>query len=214
MKYSYSFLFLFSFALLSYQPEKTAIENSKTKKWVSLFNGKDLKNWKPKITGHQLGENFGNTFRVADGLLQVRYDQYDRFKTRFGALYYDKKFTNYRLKVEYRFIGDTTPGAPSWGYRDGGIQYHGQNPSTIGLNQNFPVCLEWVTAEIEVKNGAITHFVNGEKILEYKNPRLDSAHALGKTLITGGNNIVKDGYISIQSNSHPIDFRTIEIMEY
>ncbi len=262
MKYSYSFLFLFSFALLSYQPEKTAIENSKTKKWVSLFNGKDLKNWKPKITGHQLGENFGNTFRVADGLLQVRYDQYDSFKTRFGALYYDKKFTNYRLKVEYRFIGDTTPGAPSWGYRDGGIQYHGQNPSTIGLNQNFPVCLEynlhggngkeerpngeicangmyfeidgkrnssyctlptvkrtfhgdqWVTVEIEVKNGAISHFVNGEKILEYKNPRLDSAHALGKTLIAGGNNIVKDGYISIQSNSHPMDFRTIEIMEY
>ena len=57
-----------------------------------LFNGKDLKNWKPKITGHELGENFGNTFRVEKGLLSVRYDQYDSFENRFGALYYNKKF--------------------------------------------------------------------------------------------------------------------------
>ena len=44
--------------------------------WIVLFNGKDLKGWTPKIAKHDLGDNFGNTFRVEDGLLKVRYDKY------------------------------------------------------------------------------------------------------------------------------------------
>ncbi len=73
---------------------------------------------------------------------------------------------------------------------------------------------QWVTAEIDVNNGKVTHFVNGEQIIQFENPRYDSAHAIAKTLIVGGNDAVKDGYISLQSNSHPMDFRKIEIMEY
>src|SRR5688572_27934676 len=88
-------------------------------KWKSLFNGKDLKGWEVKIAGYPLGVNFGNTFRVENarpddpvgrGILQTRYDAYDSFRVRFGALYYKKVFTNYRLKVEYRFTGELTPG--------------------------------------------------------------------------------------------------------
>ncbi len=141
-------------------------------------------------------------------ILSIRYNNYDSFNKRFGALYYDKKFTNYRLKVEYRFVGNTVAGGPSWGYRDGGIQYHCQPPATVSLNQPFPICLEynllggngkderptgeicasgmivqingkknpsyctppsikktfsgdqWVTAEIDVHDGKISHFVN------------------------------------------------------
>src|SRR5437868_2660972 len=98
--------------------------------WVSLFNGKDLEGWKPKIAGFAYGENFGNTFRVEHGILSTRYDQYGNFNERFGAIYFNKKFTNFRLKVEYRFVGELTPGAPEWGFRDGGINYLGQDPET------------------------------------------------------------------------------------
>lgn len=230
--------------------------------WVSLFNGKDLDHWQVKVAGFPLGENFGNTFRVQDSILSVRYDQYDSFNNKFGALYYDKKFTNYRLKVTYRFVGETTPGAPSWGFRDSGVQYHCQAPTTVGLSQPFPVCLEynllggngiderplgqicangihveingkenesycteptgkktfhgdqWVTLEIEVRDGQVTHYVNGEEILHFENPRYDSTHVVAKNFIINGDDKVKDGYISLQSNSHPIDFRSIEIMEY
>ncbi|MBD0374726.1 MAG: DUF1080 domain-containing protein [Flavisolibacter sp.] len=262
MKPAWRLLFILPLIILSYSFNKTVNEEKETKKWISLFNGKNLNHWKPKIAGYKLGENYGNTFRVQNGMLSVRYDQYNRFQNKFGALYFDKKFSNYRLRVEYRFVGDTTPGAPSWGFRDGGIQYHCQPPATIGLDQPFPVCLEynlhggngkeerptgeicangmyveingkrntsyctlptvkrtfhgdeWVLAEIEVRSGTITHFVNGEKVLEFKNPRYDSAHAIGKTFIVNGNDVVRDGYISLQSNSHPMDFRKIEIMEY
>ncbi len=235
---------------------------AKPSKWKQLFNGKNLNGWQMKIAGYPLGENFGNTFRVEDGILQVRYNAYDSFRNRFGALYYNKKFSNYRLKVEYRFIGELTPGAPSWGLRDGGVQYHCQPPGSLQPNQPFPVCLEynlhggngkderpvgeictsgtyveingkrntsfctpatvkrtfhgdqWVTLEIEVRGEKIRHFVNGEKILYFENPRYNPEHPIGKTFIVNGNDKVKEGYISLQSNSHPMDFRKIEIMEY
>jgi len=250
-------LVIVPFLLFSFSSKKES-----EKKWVSLFNGKNLDHWHVKIAGFKLGRNYGNTFRVENGILSVRYDQYDSFNNKFGALYYDKTFSNYRLRVEYRFVGQTAPGAPSWGFRDSGIQYHGQDPRSMGLTQLFPVCLEynlhggngkderpvgeicasgmvvqisgkrnesfctlptvkktfhgdqWVTAEIDVLDGKISHYVNGEEILQFENPRYDPKHELAKNFIVGGNDVVKSGSISLQSNSHPIDFRKIEIMEY
>jgi hypothetical protein len=73
---------------------------------------------------------------------------------------------------------------------------------------------QWVTAEIEVRDGQITHFINGEPVLRFENPRYDTTNAITKKLLIGASNIVKDGYISLQSNSHPMDFRKIEILEY
>ncbi|MBC7827210.1 MAG: DUF1080 domain-containing protein [Chitinophagaceae bacterium] len=252
-------LLSFSFFLSSHN---TQLNNDGIKKWISLFNGKNLDNWQVKIAGYLPGENYGHTFRVEDGILSVRYNQYDSFSNKFGALYYKKKFSNYRLKVEYRFVGETTPGAPSWGFRDGGIQYHCQPASSMDLTQSFPVCLEynlhggngkderpvgeicasgtyveingkrnqsyctpasvkktfhgdqWVLAEIEIRDGKIKHFVNGEEILQFANPRYDPNHPVAKNFIINGNDFVKEGYISLQSNSHPIDFRKIEILEY
>ncbi|WP_299158988.1 DUF1080 domain-containing protein [uncultured Eudoraea sp.] len=238
--------------------QKTTLNN-----WKPLFNGTDLDGWTMKITGHPLGENFGNTFRVSDGILSIRYDAYgDDFNNRFGALYFNEKLANYRLKVEYRFVGETAPGAPEWGFRDSGVQFHSQSPASLKEDQPFPVSLEynlhggngtderpvgqicangifvelngqqntsyctppsvkrtfhgdqWVTLEIDVKDGKISHFANGEEILSYSNPTYNPEHEVAKTLIVNGDTSVKDGYISLQSNSHPIDFRKIELLKY
>ena len=136
------FLLALPFLLILFQSKRQR-PNLNKEKWVSIFNGKNLDGWTMKISGYKLGENFGNTFRVENGILSIRYDQYDSFRNKFGALYYNKKVSNYRLKVEYRFVGETTVGAPTWGYRDSGIQYHCQAPNSLGLNQPFPVCLEY-----------------------------------------------------------------------
>src|SRR5579871_2654133 len=82
--------------------------------WIKLFNGKDLTGWKAKITHHEFGENFGNTFRVEDSVLKVKYDQYDSFRMQFGHLFYETKYSHYLLVVEYRFVGEQCPGAPEW----------------------------------------------------------------------------------------------------
>ena len=119
-------------------------KNSKTEgqQWISLFNGKDLKGWMPKIAGSEQGVNFKDTFRVQDGLLTVAYDKYEKFNGEFGHLFYKDPFSNYRLRVEYRFIGEQTPGGPGWAFRNSGIMIHCQPPATMTKDQSFPVCLE------------------------------------------------------------------------
>ncbi|MCI0356906.1 MAG: DUF1080 domain-containing protein, partial [Planctomycetaceae bacterium] len=42
--------------------------------WIQLFNGKNLDGWTPKIRYCELGDNYGDTFRVENGLLKVAYD--------------------------------------------------------------------------------------------------------------------------------------------
>ena len=110
--------------------------------WKPLFNGKNLDGWSPKITGYAFGENFGNTFRVEDGLIQVRYDKYDSFDKRFGHLFYKDKFSHYVIRVEYRFVGEQCKGGPGWAYRNNGIMFHCQDPKSMRKDQEFPVSIE------------------------------------------------------------------------
>jgi hypothetical protein len=230
--------------------------------WTPLFNGRNLDGWIPKITGYAVGENFGNTFRVEDGLLKVRYDAYGgRFQGRFGHLFYRKPFRHYRLRVEYRFVGRQVPGGPGWAWRNSGIMIHGQSPESMGRRQKFPVSIEvqllggrpagtrttanlctpgthvvmngklhtphctnsksktyrgdqWVTVEVEVHgNRVIKHLIDGQVVLSYEQPQLDPGDPDAKKLLAAGAPLMLEGgTISLQSESHPCDFRKVEIM--
>lgn len=229
--------------------------------WISLFNGKDLEEWTVKIAGHDMGDNFAQTFRVEDGLLKVRYDGYEKFDGQFGHLFHKESFSNYRIRVEYRFVGDQAPEGPAWAFRNSGIMIHGQTPGSMGKEQQFPVCIEvqllggggtgerttgnlctpgtnvvmngelvtrhctnsqsetyhgdqWVTAEVEVRGSKITHFIEGKPVLTYSEPQLDDRDPGAKALLDAGHaKMLSGGTISIQSESHPIDFRKIELMK-
>ena len=87
----------------------------KKEDWVQMFNGRDLDGWTPKFAKHDLGENFNNTFRVENGLLEVRYDKWTKFDGEFGHMFYKDPFSYYRLVAEYRFVGDQVPGGPGLG---------------------------------------------------------------------------------------------------
>jgi len=228
--------------------------------WIALFNGKDLDGWTPKIKGDPLGENYGDTFRVENGVLKVSYDKYSRFDDRFGHLFYKSPFSHYRLHIEYRFTGQQCPGGPSWGFRNSGVMIHGQPPESMGKDQSFPVSIEvqfrggngrdkqatgnvctpgtnivmegklitqhctdsksntyhgdqWVSIDVEVHgNGAIKHMVNGELVLEYEKPQLDERDADAGKLIKKGDKMLKGGSISLQAESHPIEFRKVELL--
>lgn len=231
------------------------------KRWIQLFNGKDLTGWTPKITGYPLGENFGNTFRVKDGVIQVGYEAYDRFNGRFGHLFYEEEFSSYRLRVEYRFTGKQTPGGPGWALRNSGLMLHGQSAESMRKDQDFPVSIEvqllggsgsgrrttanlctpgthvvmdgklvtrhctsstsetyhgdrWVTAEVEVRGNRVTHYVEGKQVLTYTDPQLDPGDADAKRLIAAGaEKELGRGTISLQSESHPVEFRKVELLE-
>jgi len=226
--------------------------------WIQLFNGKDLTGWKVKIKGHELGDNYKNTFRVEDGILKVVYDGYDKFDGRFGHLFYEKPFSNYILRVEYRFVGKQVPGGPGWAFRNSGIMIHGQSPESMGKDQNFPVSIEvqllggggsgnrptanvctpgthvvmdgklitrhcnssrsktyhgdqWVTVEVQVRAGTIKHVIGGQTVMEYTDPQLDPNDADARKLIQGDDKMLRGGTISLQSESHPVEFRKVEL---
>ena len=65
------------------------------RQWLQLFNGRDLSDWTIKFAKHELGENFRNSFRVEDGLLKVRYDQWPKFDGEFGHIFYKDSFSHY-----------------------------------------------------------------------------------------------------------------------
>ncbi len=229
--------------------------------WTSLFNGKDLTGWTPKIRGHRLGEDPWDTFRVRGGVIQVGYEDYERFDRRFGHLFLDLPLSSYILELEYRFTGNQAPGGPGWAFRNSGIMIHGQSPESMSLDQDFPVSVEvqllggdgrhvrptgnvctpgthivrngklirrhcidsksktyagdqWVRVRVEVHGGRrIRHFINDSLVLEYSRPQLDSGDADAQPLLERRRNhrMLSAGSISLQSESHPCEFRNIRI---
>lgn len=230
--------------------------------WIQLFNGKDLKNWDIKIKGHVLNENTGNTFRVENGLLKVRYDQYTNFKEQYGHIFYHKIFSAYLLVAEYRFTGEQAPGGPDWAWRNNGLMLHGQTAASMGLNQDFPISLEeqllggngkvdrptanlctpgtnvvmdqklitehcitstshtyagdqWVrVAALVLGDSVIKHIVFNDTVLVYHQPQVGGGNVTdGDPSLLQEGRLLKEGTISLQSESHPTDFRKIELFD-
>lgn len=114
----------------------------KKEKWIQLFNGKNLNNWTVKIQHHEVGDNFGNTFRAEDGMIKVRYDQYDQFNERYGHLYFNKPFSHYKLRLQYRFTGVWRKDAPDYTEKNSGVMFHSQDPNTMPKEQDWPISVE------------------------------------------------------------------------
>lgn len=260
-----SCLALLVFLLLGCKSEtgKTTPESpGESPRWISLFNGKDLKDWQVKIRGYELGDNYKNTFRVEGGLLKVSYADYESYGAEFGHLFYKTPFSHYRLRAEYRFTGQQVAGGPDWAFRNNGFMLHSQSAASMGLEQDFPISLEaqllggregeerptmnlctpgsnvfvnweprtehcmnstsgtfpgeaWVTVEMVVLgDSVIHHLVEGDTVLTYTKP------TMGGGAITGYDPAVYkegkpmgSGYIAIQAESHPTEFRKIELLE-
>ena len=73
---------------------------------------------------------------------------------------------------------------------------------------------QWVQVEVRVDESGVRHFINGEEVLAYTRPQLDSSDPDGKALLEKrkGEAVLTEGWIALQGESHPVDFRNIEIM--
>lgn len=234
-----------------------------TADWQILFNGLDLTGWTPKIRGRPLGDNYANTFRVTDGALAVSYDGYRSFEERFGHLFYERPFSHYRLRIEYRFVGVQAPGAPAWAARNSGVMVHSQPPESMTRDQDFPISLEvqflgglgdgqprptanlcspgtrvlyrnepdsshciqaaaptidgdvWVTADVLVQGGErIVHYIDGLPVIEYGGTTYGGANVNGHDpAAKPDGEPLTTGFIALQSESHPIEFRRVELLD-
>ncbi len=245
--------------------------------WISLFNGKDLTGWDIKLSGRPLNDNFRNTFRVEDSMLRVSYADYENFDDLYGHLYYQQPYSRYKLKFDYRFTGQQTPGGASWNVRNSGVMLHSQSAASNEIGQTFPVSIElqllgglnegdratgnvctpgtavvlgdtidyrhcinsssatyhgdgWVSAEAIVLGGEAMYFlIEGDTVLSFKHPQIGGGFTSGnpnqsdwesaaifatrKDWLDRKGEILTDGYIALQAESHPIDFRNIQLLD-
>lgn len=230
--------------------------------WERIFNGKNLEGWTVKIGGFPAGENHKNTFVAEDGMLRVKYDNYKTFSNEYGHIFYHKKLSHYRLRLEYRFQGEKVPGSKHFTELNSGVMLHAQSAHSMSVNQAFPVSVEaqflackdlatcdrttmnvaspgthivteqgelrtshmtwtkekarmhneWVSVEVEVRGSeSIVHKVDGKVVMRYRQPQIGGSKLPNNYPLTVGT-ILKDGYIALQGESHPVDFRNIELM--
>jgi hypothetical protein len=249
-------------SLLVPAQRQSAPNDPKREDWIQLFNGKNLDGWTPKFAKHDLGENVNDTFRVENGLLEVRYDKWTKFDGEFGHLFYKDAFSYYRLAAEYRFVGQQVNGGPGWAMRNNGLMLQSPDPKTMMKDQDFPISIEvqllgglsdgkprttanlctpgsnvvmngklftphcvnsksktydgdqWVRVEVEVRGDElVSHIVEGVTVLEYSKPQMGGGQASPvdpKVKVDG--TPMDRGYISIQAETAPIDFRKIELL--
>jgi hypothetical protein len=235
--------------------------------FITIFNGKDLTGWTPKFAGVELGENYKDTFVVEDGILKVQYDNYETFDGKFGHLFFDKPYSHYILKMEYRFVEGHCEGAPGYTWINSGVMLHSQSAESMSFDQEFPSSIEaqmlglpegnnrkrttanvctpgthvffegkldrrhcinsssktfygdqWITLEMEVHGHDKMIFrVNGEDVFELEKPQLDASDKrddfAAKKLIEArnGETHLSKGYIALQAEGAPVQFRHIQI---
>ncbi|HOZ84244.1 MAG TPA: DUF1080 domain-containing protein [Niabella sp.] len=256
-------LICLAFFVLASCSSKIPNQGSGKSEWMALFNGKNLNDWYVKIHHHNTGENYGNTFRVEDGIIKIRYDQYEQFNEQYGHLYYKTPFSKYHLKLEYRFTGEWRKDAPSYTILNSGVMFHSQDPHTMPKEQDWPISVEmqflaglpdgkprptgnmcspgtdifyqgklydghclssssktyppgrWVKAELIVLGDSlITHIIEGDTVLQYSKPMVGGGVANRfdpKQKIDG--TALKSGFIALQSEGQPIDFRNIYLKD-
>jgi hypothetical protein len=229
------------------------------KSWIQLFNGENLDGWTVKFTGSPVGENYNNTFQVEDGKIITSYDEYTDFQGEYGHLFYNTPYSSYRLRLQYRPVGEQVPGGADWAYKNSGVMFHAQAPETMLIGQEFPVCLEaqclggddqgerptgnlctpgshvmmdgalvtdhcinsssktysgdeWINFELIVYADSIVHHViNKDTVITYTNPSVGGD--LPKGYPFGEGTPMTSGYIALQAESHPFEFRNIELLE-
>ena len=246
--------------LISCNTRTSTTESAEPEEWIQLFNGENLEGWTIKIAKHPLGENFNNTFRVENGMMVTRYDQYESFDGEFGHIFYKNPYSHYKLRVEYRVVGEQVTGGEAWAYKNSGVMFHAQSPESMGQDQPFPVCLEaqflggssegerptgnlctpgtnvvidgelvtnhcisstsptfrgeeWVSFELVAYGDSIIHhLVNGDTVLTYSAPVIGGGSKPADYPVADGTPL-KSGYIALQAESHPYEFRKVELLD-
>lgn len=242
-------------------------ETVKAGPWRSLFDGKTLNGWTPKVAKHPAGDNYQQTFVVDHGTIRVSYAGYGKLDGQFGHLFYKTPFKAYRLRLTYRFLPEGgLPDTPTWARSNSGIMFASQSPESMTVEQPFPVSVEfqllgkegdaprptgavctpgtsitidgakvkehctqptnaptvpngtWVKAELEVlPSGEVLQKVNGVVVHHYADVTLDPEDTVAggakPYILARGAQPVTEGYIALQSEGHPIEFKDIEIQE-
>ena len=276
MKYLLILMLLTLLGVFHFSTQTSKRSKQNTEDWISLFNGKDLTGWDMQIADRPLNDNYLNTFQVEKGMIRIVYDAYENFDDKYGHLYYKKPYSHYKLRFDYRFVGEQTSGGEAWNIRNSGVMVHSQSAESNTFEQHFPVSIEvqllgglsngkerntanlcspgtaverfgeidyrhcinsssrtydgdqWVSVEVVVMGDEyIAHLIENDTVLRYEHPQIGGAfinknqkgkdwESMGVTnkeeWIAKEGQYLSEGYIALQAESHPIDFKNIELL--
>lgn len=129
------------------------------------------------------------------------------------------KDQDFPVSIEVQFLGgDGTGPRPTCNLCTPGthVEMDGTlfTPHCVNSNSKTYDGDQWVTAEILVLGDSlIRHFVNGEEVISYQKPQLGGGSVSGLEVSLGTDGtLLTGGTISLQSESFPIEFKDIEIL--
>jgi hypothetical protein len=184
-----------------------------------LFNGKDLSNWKFVVDGDKVPAK--DVYMVRDGFIHIQ-------GMPFGYMYTEKKYKDYSLELEWRWIGEATnsgiflmiaevrPGNPfpngiecqlRGGYAGDFVLLGGSDlieyVAPASGRPNFPV--------IKKREPS-----NEKPLGEWNKAKIDVKDGKITVFINGvlqnqGTNRVKEGHIGLQSEGGPIQFKNLKL---
>jgi len=166
-------------------------QQEKEKGWVLLFDGETHEGWRGVNK-----ETFPEGWEVADGTLHcIGSGRGEAGSEKGGDILYDKKFSNFHLKIDWKigeggnsgifYLGEEVEDWPIWKTApEFQVLDNAKHPDAmLGKNgnrkaaslydlipaepQNTKPAGEWNSAEILVYDGTVIHRQNGETVVEY-----------------------------------------------
>lgn len=127
---------------------------------------------------------------------------------------------NFPISIEAQFLGGLSDGKerPTMNMCSPGteIVYEGRIYPEHCLSSKSKTYHgdQWVRTEMLVLGaGQITHYVDGEEVLEYALPQIGGGAVDNfDTKLFRPGELIEGGYIALQSESHPIEFRKVELL--
>jgi ABC-type molybdate transport system substrate-binding protein len=127
---------------------------------------------------------------------------------------------DFPISIEVQFLGGLRDGKPrptgnlcSPGTR---VVYAGQPDATHCIQAEAPTIDGdgWVTADVLVDGSEhVVHYINGAPVIEYGDVSYGGGNVNGHDSAAKPDGMpLKSGYIALQSESHPIQFRRVELL--
>jgi hypothetical protein len=130
-----------------------------------------------------------------------------------------RKDQDFPICIEVQFLGGRPTGERTTGNLctpGTNVVMKGQLVTTHCVNSASPTLRgdQWVRVEIEAHgSGRIVHRVNGQEVLSYEKPQYGGGQVTNHDpSVKRDGELIEGGSISLQSESHPIEFRKVEIL--
>jgi len=202
--------------------------------WVLLFNGRDTEGWRgykmdaiPKgwhvEEGCLVTSSTGGSEMSGDIITINQYEDFDLYlewaispggnSGIFFHILEGNYNAAYETGPEYQLIDDAGYPEKLEEWQQAGANYAMHNADKS--KKNLKPVGEFNSSRIRVENGHVTHWLNGEIIVEY-DLWTDEWYGLvqgGKWRDYPGYGLARKGYIGLQDHGSPVKFRNIKILD-